>query len=368
MFCASLWLTLEQSTSCAAATGSEREPEDSHDEADEEQPLGWASHGQEPPGGRCAGVRAITDIGLTCQSQSPHRCWTASRRPSCRRRWPAAPPRRSWPRPSAGAGGLGFLATGYKTADAVHEELKALSELTSSPFGVNVFVPGEGPPDPTPARRYAQRLRDEGLDPGEPRWEDDAWAAKVELLLAERPRWPPSPSAARPPKRSPRLRDAGVEVWVTVTSPAEASLALGAGADALVAQGVEAGGHRGAFGPDTGGEYGLLALLALLGGPDSPRPLVATGGIATAPTVAAVLAAGARAAQVGTAFMRCPEAGTAAPHREALGSPGRDPPHARVQRQARAGDREPLPGRARGRSRRVPRAPPRDRTRARRSA
>ena len=220
------------------------------------------------------------------------------------------------------AGGLGFLAAGYKTADAVHEDLKALRALTSSPFGVNVFVPGEGAADPAPALRYAQRLRDEGLDPGEPRWEDDAWEEKIELLLAERPAVASFTFGCPPAETIAALRDAGVEVWVTVTSPAEASLALEAGADALVAQGVEAGGHRGAFGPDTGGEYGLLALLALLGGPDSPRPLVATGGIATAPTVAAVLAAGARAAQVGTAFMRCPEAGTAAPHREALARPG----------------------------------------------
>ena len=222
----------------------------------------------------------------------------------------------------AGAGGLGFLATGYKTADAAQEDLKALSALTSFPFGVNLFTPGEGPADPAPVRQYAQRLCDEGLDPGEPRWEDDAWAAKIELLLAERPAVASFTFGCPPADTIAALRDAGVEVWVTVTSPAEASLAVEAGADALVAQGVEAGGHRGAFGNDTGGEYGLLALLALLGGPDSPRPLVATGGIATAPTVAAVLAAGARAAQVGTAFMRCPEAGTAAPHREALARPG----------------------------------------------
>ena len=66
----------------------------------------------------------------------------------------------------------------------------------------------------------------------------------------------------------------------------------------------------------------LLPLLALLGGPEGPLPVVASGGIATAPTVAAVLAAGARAAQVGTAFMRCPEAGTAVAHRDALARPG----------------------------------------------
>ena len=116
------------------------------------------------------------------------------------------------------------------------------------------------------------------------------------------------------------LREAGSEVWVTVTGPEEARLAQWAGATALVAQGIEAGGHRGSFADP--GDLGLLALLALLGGPDSPLPLVAAGGIATAPSVAAVLAAGARAAQVGTAFMRCPEAGTAEAHRAALAEPG----------------------------------------------
>ncbi len=221
-----------------------------------------------------------------------------------------------------GAGGLGFLAAGYKTADAVRRDLETLRELTNSPFGVNVFVPGERAADPTPAQRYAERLRDEGLAPGEPRWDDDGWKEKIDLLLAAPPAVASFSFGCPPAETISAFRDAGVEVWVTVTSPAEASLALEAGADGLVAQGVEAGGHRAAFGSDTGGEYGLLALLALLGGPDSPRPLVATGGIATAPTVAAVLAAGARAAQVGTAFMRCPEASTAAPHRDALARPG----------------------------------------------
>ena len=118
------------------------------------------------------------------------------------------------------------------------------------------------------------------------------------------------------------VREAGSEVWVTVTGPEEAR----AGA---VGRGHRAGGpgRRGRRPPRSfadRGDLGLLALLALLGGPDAPLPLVAAGGIATAPTVAAVLAAGARAAQVGTAFMRCPEAGTSEPHREALAEPGAD--------------------------------------------
>ena len=113
-----------------------------------------------------------------------------------------------------------------------------------------------------------------------------------------------------------RLKDAGSEVWVTVTSPAEARLAEAAGADALVVQGAEAGGHRGGF-TDSDDAVALLPLLQLVAAA-TELPLVATGGIATGAAVAAVLAAGARAAQLGSAFLRCPEAGTYAVHRDAL--------------------------------------------------
>ena len=167
--------------------------------------------------------------------------------------------------------------------------------------------------------RYAERLRAEGHEPGEARYDDDGWQDKLDAAAR-------APAGGRVVHvRLPRgvggdrLREAGSEVWITVTGPEEARAAQWAGATALVAQGVEAGGHRGSFADR--GDLGLLALLALLGGPDAPLPLVAAGGIATAPTVAAVLAAGARAAQVGTAFMRCPEAGTSEPHREALAEP-----------------------------------------------
>jgi nitronate monooxygenase len=95
----------------------------------------------------------------------------------------------------------------------------------------------------------------------------------------------------------------------------------GAGADALVLQGIEAGGHRGSFRDDpadTSDGLGLLSLLQLVRADAPDAPLVAAGGITTGAGVAAVLAAGAAAAQLGTAFMRCPEAGTADVLRKAL--------------------------------------------------
>ena len=98
-----------------------------------------------------------------------------------------------------------------------------------------------------------------------------------------------------------------------------------AGADAVIVQGVEAGGHRGGFDDGAPGELGLLALLQLVRATVGDRfPLVATGGIVTGHAVAGVLASGAVAAQLGTAFMLCPEAETAPAHRDAIGS-GRAP-------------------------------------------
>jgi Nitronate monooxygenase len=110
-------------------------------------------------------------------------------------------------------------------------------------------------------------------------------------------------------------------VWVTVTTPDEADAASMAGADAAIVQGVEAGGHRGGFNDGAPGELGLLALLQLVVARVGDRmPLVASGGIATGRGVAAVLASGAAAAQLGTAFMLCPEAATAPAHRDAIAS------------------------------------------------
>lgn len=221
----------------------------------------------------------------------------------------------------SGAGGLGMLAGGYLTAAVLAEQIRAVRAVTSAPFGVNLFVPDPAPVDAAALAVYAERLQPEahrwGVSLGAPTGGDDGWAEKVDLLQAERV---PIVSFAfgRPDAEVvAALRAGGATVLVTVTTPEEA-VAAADDADALVVQGIEAGAHRGGFTDADGvGEYGVLALLRLVAAA-TPRPLVAAGGIADGAGIAAVLAGGAVAAQLGTAFLRCPEAGTTAPHRAAL--------------------------------------------------
>jgi nitronate monooxygenase len=222
------------------------------------------------------------------------------------------------------AGGLGLLATGYLSPTQASDAIAKTRELTDRPFGVNLFVPGDGPAVPSAYAAYVERLRvwaeKRSLPLGSPDYSDDDWDAKLELVLAQRV--PVVTFAFGCPDHATlaRLKAARSETWITVTSPEEARRAEAAGADALVVQGAEAGGHRASFLDRPGlPVYGLLPLLQMIR--RSVRiPLVATGGIATGAGVAAVRAAGACAAQLGTAFLLCPEAGTSPAHREALAS------------------------------------------------
>ncbi len=113
------------------------------------------------------------------------------------------------------------------------------------------------------------------------------------------------------------LHDGQVSVWVTVTNLDEALLAVAAGADALILQGIEAGGHRSTFDDQDESGHGLLALLRLVAR-RVELPLVAAGAIADGHALAAVLCAGASAAQIGTALMLSPEAGTPGALREVM--------------------------------------------------
>jgi nitronate monooxygenase len=223
----------------------------------------------------------------------------------------------------AGAGGLGFLAAGYKAVDTVRADVDELRELSDRPFGINLFAPPGQAPDPDGVARYADVLRAAGRGPlGDARHDDDGWAEKL-ALVQELAIPVVSFTFGRPTRAEiDALHAAGCAVWITVTTAAEAAAARAAGADALVAQGVEAGGHRGTWDDAAPGDLGLLALLQAAAAAAPGVPLVATGGIATRDGVAAVLAAGAGAAQVGTALMLAPEAGTPAAHRQALAGNG----------------------------------------------
>ncbi|WP_426446477.1 NAD(P)H-dependent flavin oxidoreductase [Paenibacillus sp. S-38] len=221
------------------------------------------------------------------------------------------------------AGGWGFLAGGYKTASAMQAEIEALRELTGAPFGVNLFVPGGESVDEGLLASYAERMRGEaqhyGVLPGEARYDDDEWERKLQVLMKLHVPVVSFTFGCPSPDIVKELQQAGSTVIVTVTTPEEAEVAVEAGADALCVQGGEAGGHQGSFGnalPDPE-PIGLLVLLGQIRKAVSV-PLIAAGGLMHGADVAAVLSAGACAAQLGTAFLLCPESGTHRVHRAAL--------------------------------------------------
>lgn len=220
------------------------------------------------------------------------------------------------------AGGLGVLAAGYRTPDEVREEIAELRRRSDGAFGVNLLLVEDRPVDTGALERYAAGIapdaRRHGVTLGDPRFDDDHRAAKVELAARERVPHVSFAFGCPQPAEVELLRAAGAKVWVTVTEPEEAVLAEAAGADVLVVQGVEAGGHRGTFEDVDGtGEVGHIALLRLVEHATG-LPLVAAGGIMDAARVRVARAAGAAAVQAGTAFMLCPEAGTRPAHREAF--------------------------------------------------
>lgn len=231
-----------------------------------------------------------------------------------------------------GAGGLGFLAAGYKTAERVREDIRELRSLSDAPFGVNIFAPPAPVGDAAAVAAYAELLGAEAdryeATLGTPRHDDDDFAAKLGLVSEERV--PVVSFTFGCPQSSivSRLREAGCDVWLTVTNPDEALEAQSAGADALVVQGFEAGGHRGYFRDSPGADdLGLIAALRLIAD-RVELPLIAAGAIVDGASVAAVLCAGAAAAQIGSALMLAPEAGTSEPHRAALAAGG----HTRLTR------------------------------------
>ncbi|KQB93228.1 2-nitropropane dioxygenase [Geobacillus sp. PA-3] len=224
------------------------------------------------------------------------------------------------------AGGLGFLAGGYQTAEMMRTEIHKLRTLTDRPFGVNVFVPGETTVDEETLSRYRAVLATEaerlGATVGEPKWDDDDWEAKLDVLLKERVPVVSFTFGCPETAVITALQKAGAFVIVTVTSVEEAQIAAEAGANALCVQGAEAGGHRASFRNDPEKDE-VLTLFPLLADVHASvrLPLVAAGGIMDGDGIAAALQAGASAVQLGTAFLRCPESGAHPLHKQALVDP-----------------------------------------------
>jgi NAD(P)H-dependent flavin oxidoreductase YrpB (nitropropane dioxygenase family) len=227
---------------------------------------------------------------------------------------------------AARAGSLGFLAGGYKTPELLAEQVRRVRADTPT-FGVNLFAPNPIPVDATAFRLYARAIQpaaDEyelDLELAEPVEDDDHWAAKIALLIAD-----PVPVVSFtfgiPDAAIIRaLQKAGSVVVQTVTSAAEARLATDA--DVLAVQSAAAGGHSGTLTPERRPEPvplpGLIATIRSA----TRLPLVAAGGLGTPAHIAEVVRAGADAVMVGTALLRTDESGASAVHRAAVADPAR---------------------------------------------
>jgi nitronate monooxygenase len=225
------------------------------------------------------------------------------------------------------AGGLGSLPCAMLSPAAMREELGRITARTNRPYNVNFFC--HEPPAPDAAREATWRAvlapyyREFGLD--------------VDAIPAAATRLPFSDEAADvlsdfkpavvsfhfglpPPELLARVRAWGAKVLSSATTVDEGRWLEAHGADAIIAQGLEAGGHRGMFlSDDVTEQIGTLALVPQI--VDAVRvPVIAAGGIVDARSVAAAVALGAAGVQVGTAYLLCPEAATSAVHRAALKS------------------------------------------------
>src|SRR5688572_6301911 len=225
------------------------------------------------------------------------------------------------------AGGLGSVPCARLAPDGMRKELNTLTAATKKPINVNFFCHTPPPPDEARERAWRAKLapfyREYDIDPEKiPSGPGRApFSAEAAAVLEEFEPAAVSFHFGLPaPELLKRARARGAKIIASATTVAEALWLEARGVDAIIAQGVEAGGHRGNFlSHDLTTQVGTFALL-----PQVVRavkvPVIAAGGIADAQGVAAAMALGAAGVQIGTAYLLCPEATTSAVHRAALKS------------------------------------------------
>jgi len=228
------------------------------------------------------------------------------------------------------AGGLGSLGLGSSEPEAARGMIAAFRKLSSGPLNANLFCHTPARPDEARDKRWIDALRPafaaHGSQPPAALREiyrsfveDDGMLA---MLLQERPRVVSFHFGLPSRERVAALKDAGIVLLATATTLEEARIIDAAGIDGIVAQGYEAGGHRGIFNPDIDDAIGTLALVRIITAEGGVRtPVVAAGGIMDGAGIAAAMKLGAVAAQLGTAFIDCPESSADAGYRAALRGP-----------------------------------------------
>lgn len=227
------------------------------------------------------------------------------------------------------AGGLGSLGIGANTVEQARQSIEATRRLTSGPFNVNVFCHEPAPQDPARdavwLRHLAPLFAEFNVAPPDRLNEiyqsflqDEA---VFEMLLEQRPAVVSFHFGVPGAEQIAALRQAGIYTMASATNLREAALIEARGVDAIVAQGIEAGGHRGMFDPEASDERLSTLVLVRLLVQHSRLPVIAAGGIMDGQSIRAALCAGAVAAQLGTAFILCPESAADANYRAHLKSP-----------------------------------------------